>query len=179
MNEKISKDKIIDTFNSNDFNNKEEAKSETNLTMEINNMIQETSKILGKEINRSKYKIIDRGIPHEPKSLPKNTMGVYIFLYKGKFLKIGKAGPNSNARFLSQHYNQNSAKSTLAKSILSDKRMENLGINELNVGTWIKNNCRRIDIILDKDLGIFALELVEATLHYKYEPVYEGYENQR
>jgi hypothetical protein len=135
--------------------------------------------ILGKEINRSKYKIIDRGIPHEPKSLPKNTMGVYIFLYKGKFLKIGKAGPNSNARFLSQHYNPNSAKSTLAKSILSDKRMENLGINELNVGTWIKNNCRRIDIILDKDLGIFALELVEAILHYKYEPVYEGYENQR
>ena len=41
MNEKISKDKIIDTFNSNDFNNKEEAKSETNLTIEINNMIQE------------------------------------------------------------------------------------------------------------------------------------------
>lgn len=43
----------------------------------------------------------------------------------------------------------------------------------------LKENCRRIDIILDKNLGIFALELVEAALHYKYEPRYEGFSNQR
>ncbi|MEI3337934.1 MAG: hypothetical protein V8R02_10885 [Clostridium sp.] len=38
-----------------------------------------------------------------------------------------------------------------------------------------KNNCCRINIILDKDLGIFILDI----LCYKYEPVYKGYKNQR
>lgn len=106
-------------------------------------------------------------------------MGVYTFWYKEKFLKIGKAGPNSNARFLSQHYNPRSAQSTLAASILLDKGMQNEGITEGNVGDWIKNNCRRVDILLDADLGIFALELIEAALHYKYEPLYEGFATQR
>ncbi|GEM_PF-5297747 len=46
-------------------------------------------------------------------------------------------------------------------------------------GNWIKKNCRRIDILLDADLGIFTLELIEATLHYKYEPKYEGFLAQR
>lgn len=32
---------------------------------------------------------------------------------------------------------------------------------------------------MDADLGIFSLELVEAALHYKYEPVYEGFSTQR
>lgn len=94
-------------------------------------------------------------------------------------MKIGKAGPNSNARFLSQHYNPNSAMSNLAKSILSDVNMQNLGITEQNVGDWIKQNCRRIDVVIDRKVGIFALELVEAILHYKYSPIYEGYINQR
>ncbi len=106
-------------------------------------------------------------------------MGVYTFWYEGKFLKIGKVGPSSNARFLSHHYNPRSVRSTLAASILSDGNMQNKGINEINVGDWIKNNCRRIDILLDTDLGIFGLELIEAALHYKYEPIYEGFVTQR
>ena len=67
----------------------------------------------------------------------------------------------------------------MAASILQDTRMQGKGIDEGNVGQWIKNNCRRIDILLDSDLGIFSLELIEAALHYKYEPVYEGFSNQR
>lgn len=106
-------------------------------------------------------------------------MGVYTFWYEGDFLKIGKAGPSSNARFLSQHYNPRSAQSTLAASVLSDMRMQDKGIHENNVGDWIKNNCRRIDILLDSSLGIFTLELIEAALHYKYEPIYEGFAAQR
>lgn len=134
--------------------------------------------MLGKPIE-SGYRIIDRGLPHTPKSLEKGTMGVYTFLYNDEFLKIGKAGPSSNARFTSQHYLPRSSQSNLSKSVLLDDNMRALGINEDNVGDWIKQNCRRIDIILDKNLGIFALELVEAALHYKYEPRYEGFSNQR
>lgn len=70
------------------------------------------------------------------------------------------------------------AQGTLAASILADKNMADKGITKDNVGGWIKNNCRRIDILLDVSLGIFALELVEAALHYKYEPKYEGFVTQ-
>ena len=146
---------------------------------EFDRTILDVSTILGRPIEKHKYRIIDRGVPHQPKVLPVQTMGVYTFWYEGEFLKIGKAGPKSNARFFSQHYNPRSARSTLAASILQDARMQGKGIDEGNVGQWIKNNCRRIDILLDSDLGIFSLELIEAALHYKYEPVYEGFSNQR
>ena len=106
-------------------------------------------------------------------------MAVYTFNYKGNFLKIGKAGPKSKARFVSQHYNSKSAASTLAASILSDIDMKYQGITAENVGDWIKCNCRRIDILIPADMGIFTLELIEAALHYKYEPKYEGFDSQR
>lgn len=146
---------------------------------EFDEIIQAVSLSLGKPIDKELYKIVDRGLPHQPKGLPTGAMGVYTFFYNGHFLKIGKAGPNSNARFLSQHYSPNSAMSNLAKSILSDKKMQNLGISEQNVGFWIKHNCSRIDIIIDVKAGIFALELIEAILHYKYCPLYEGFITQR
>ena len=146
---------------------------------EFDRIILEVSSVLGKPIEKHKYRIIDRGVPHQPKTLPLQMMGIYTFCYNGEFLKIGKAGPNSNARFLSQHYNPRSARSTLAASILQDDRMQGIGINESIVGQWIRNNCRRVDILLDSDLGIFSLELIEASLHYKYEPAYEGFIAQR
>lgn len=146
---------------------------------EFNKVILEVSSVLGKPIDKDKYEIMDRGRPHQPKNLPANKMAVYTFWYKNRFLKIGKAGPNSNARFSSQHYNPKSARSTLAASVLKDENMQDIGINENNVGDWIKSNCHRIDILMDSDLGIFTLELIEAALHYKYEPVYEGFAGQR
>lgn len=146
---------------------------------EFNKIIEEVSGILGKPIDKEKYKVVDRGVPHNPQILPNGMMGVYTFWYNGSFLKIGKAGPKSNARFLSQHYNPKSAQSTLAASILADENMKNKGITENNVGEWIKHNCRRIDVLLDVRLGIFALELIESALHYKYEPTYEGFITQR
>ena len=146
---------------------------------DFDKIIRDVSGVLGQSIDKTKYEIIDRGMPHQPRSLPTRMMGIYTFWYEGKFLKIGKAGSRSNARFLSQHYNPRSAQSTFAASILSDKRMQDKGITENNVGDWIKNNCRRVDILLDWDLGIFTLGLIEAALQYKYEPIYEGFATQR
>jgi hypothetical protein len=148
-------------------------------TQEFREIIINVSRLLGREVDMNKVEIIDRGMPHKPHSLKPGTMGVYAFNYKGRFLKIGKAGPNSNNRFLYQHYKPGAAMSTLAGSILPDPEMEGLGITESNIGEWIKSNCRRIDILLNVDLGIFTLELVEAALHYKYEPKYEGFASQR
>ena len=70
---------------------------------EFNKVILEVSNVLGKPIDKDKYEIIDRGSPHQAKSLSNKKMAVYTFWYESRFLKIGKAGPNSNARFLSQH----------------------------------------------------------------------------
>lgn len=142
-------------------------------------LIQSVFQALEKQIDRSTVRVIDRGRPHIPKDLPPKTMAVYTFLYRGKFLKIGKAGPSSSARFLSQHYSPSSSQSNLAASILKDPDMFHLNLNENTVGPWIKENCRRIDILLDQQLGIFALEVVEAILHYKYQPKYEGIPSQR
>ena len=135
---------------------------------------------IGHPIDFDKITIIDRGHPHiSPCSLPNGKMAVYMFVYEGEFLKIGKVGPNSNARYTNQHYNPKSAGSNLAKSILLDSEMMNKGIDNENVGEWIKCNCRRIDIELDVELGVFTLELIEALLHYKYTPKYEGFSSQR
>ena len=148
--------------------------------IQLSECIENASIAIGRPIDINKINVIDRGQPHlPPRRLPKGKMAVYTFVYEGEILKIGKAGPNSNARYTSQHYNPKSAMSNLAKSILSDKEMLEKGINEENVGEWIKQNCRRIDIEIDVDLGIFTLEFIEAVLHYKYTPKYEGFSSQR
>lgn len=149
------------------------------LISEMNKLIQNVSQVLGDPIDSTKYEIVDRGTPHQAKSLPVGMMGIYTFWYNGAFLKIGKAGFKSSARFLSQHYNPKSAQSTLAASILKDDDLLKLELNEENVGEWIKRNCRRIDILINVELGIFTLDLIEAVLHHKYEPKYEGFATQR
>jgi hypothetical protein len=98
---------------------------------------------------------------------------VYSFIYKDRFLKIGKAGPNSKARFTNQHYNF-SVKSTLSKSLLKDIEMKKvLPLNKNDIGKWVKVNTRRVDFLLDENLGPFILTFVEAYLQLKYEPKYE------
>ena len=150
----------------------------TDYTTEFNQLIQNVSSALGKKIDPTKYEIIDRGVPHRPPTLPPGKMGIYTFLYKGRFLKIGKAGASSGPRFSSHHYNPNSSQSTLAASLLDDAKMVNK-VNKANVKDWIMNNCQRIDVIIDEKLGVFALALIEAALHYCYEPKYEGFPSQR
>lgn len=146
---------------------------------EIDTLIQEVSSAIGKPILKDKYEIADRGVPHIPPTrLPDGKMAVYMFLLGDEFIKIGKANHRSNARFCSQHYGLK-APSTLAKSLLSDSEMSKLIIDVSNIKDWIKTNCRRIDVIIDADLGVFALDLIEGIMHYKYEPKYEGFVSQR
>jgi len=136
-------------------------------------------RLTGLKISDDQIEILDRGCPHKQPTLPTGKMGIYIFNYNGRFLKIGKAGTKSNARFSSQPYNPNSSQSNLAKSILNDDEMEQLELDEKNIKNWILGNTRRIDILLDGKLSIFVLTLVEAFLHCKYQPEYEGFKSQR
>ncbi len=119
--------------------------------------------------------------PHRPpKRLPAGKMAVYTFQYRDRVLKVGKAGPKSNARYTSQHYNPNSAQSTLAASLL--KESTNLGIVKLDeqmVGKWIKQNTSRINFCLDALFGKFVLTLLEAYLQCRLRPAFEGFASQR
>lgn len=141
---------------------------------EITRIIKSAPEAIGTTIPPESIKINLRRKPHQPENLPNGKMAVYIFIYNNSFLKIGKVGPNSNARFQSQHYNPNSAQSNLAKSLMKDKEMKTI-IENTPIDQWIKNNCDRIDIIIDKNsVPEFSLELIEAILHYRFKPKYEG-----
>lgn len=146
---------------------------------EIYAVIESITNALGKPLDRGSYEVKDRGVPHIPERLRINKRAVYMFCYNGIFLKIGKVNPLSKNRYYEHHYRYNGANSTLAKSIIDDENVKIDNVNEKNIGEWIKSNCQRIDIIIDDQIDIFTLNLIEAALHFKYKPIYEGYKSQR
>ncbi len=107
-------------------------------------------------------------------------MAVYVFVWRGKCLKVGKVGPNSQARFTSQHYLPSSSNSNLAKSILGARESLGLeGVAESTVGTWIKANVDRFNFLLDTGCGVPVLILLESFLQCRLRPKFEGFESQR
>jgi hypothetical protein len=119
--------------------------------------------------------------PHKPPSfLPSGKMAVYVFVWNGRCLKVGKVGPKSQARFTSQHYNPASSNSNLAKSLVVGHEKFGLsGITELNVGAWIKANVDRANFLLSEECGIPLLTLLESFLQCRFNPVFEGFDSQR
>ena len=122
------------------------------------------------------FELEDMGVPHSPPTtLPKDKMAVYIFLHGEKCLKVGKVGTNSKARYTHHHYGVGRAPSTLAKSIV--KNPERIGMEKMEkekVGAWLKNQTRRINILLDRKHDINILNFVEAFYILRLKPVYEG-----
>lgn len=114
--------------------------------------------------------------PHRPPTrLPVGSMAVYGFWSDGVWLKIGKAGPNSIARYTSQHYNAGSARSTLAGSLAKDPHMLTVpGFDPNAVGAWIKTATHRVNILLPADRQSALLSLLEAFLHLRLKPRFEG-----
>jgi hypothetical protein len=123
--------------------------------------------------------------PHRrPRSLPKGSQAVYAFLLGGSCLKVGKAGPKTQARFTSQHYG-GGASSTLAKSILrersrvaallaSDLRAELDGLNLDSIGDWIEANTSRVHIFIPATADGIVLSLVEGFAQCRFRPLFEG-----
>jgi hypothetical protein len=103
--------------------------------------------------------------PHRPHSLPTEKCAVYVFSLSeswgsecpagpDRVIKVGKAGLLSNARFQSQHYNPNSAGSTVAGSLIRSKILwPYLGVaTDLvpeNVGEWIRQTLDRDNFYID------------------------------
>ena len=114
--------------------------------------------------------------PHrQPTHLPAGYMAVYRFRGDGGWLKIGKAGPNSKARFTSQHYNAGNAPSTLAASLAKDSRMRTVADFDPDApGAWIKRFTHRVNILVPSGRSPEFLSLLEAFLHLRLRPRYEG-----
>jgi hypothetical protein len=110
--------------------------------------------------------VVDRKHTHKFKS---GKWHIYSFWLceNNKALKIGVAGPNSAARFDSQHYNENSSNSNLAKSLLKEKMC-----SDEDAKSWIRSNTYRINIVFDNFSKPLAHAL-EAHLHVLFEPYFE------
>ncbi len=113
--------------------------------------------------------------PHRPpSSLPEGKMAIYGFWAAGSWLKIGMAGPRSQARYTSQHYNPASAPSTLAASLARDPLIVGTsGFNVAAPGDWIKSSTHRVNILVPSGYGLPLLALLEAFLHVRLKPRYE------
>src|ERR1700722_20682109 len=112
--------------------------------------------------------------PHKAKTLPLGKMAVYSFFLNERALKVGKVGPNSGPRFTYQHYT-GSAVSTLSGAILSNQRKVGAaGLDTKTAGEWIKANTDRIDLLIPASFGTPMLSLLEAFLHVRWKPMFEG-----
>lgn len=99
-------------------------------------------------------------------------------------LKVGKAGPKSHARSATHHYGA-SAPSTLAQSILADRRLLLQRVPRLDphdvaaltidtVGQWLRDQTLRLHILLPAEAPDCALAFAEAFTQCRLRPVYEG-----
>lgn len=126
--------------------------------------------------------------PHRPHALPSGKCAVYVFTLCSAYgdscpvgahraLKVGKAGPNSNARFQSQHYNPRSAQSNLAASLIDARVLwPFLGLRSLkeeDVKSWIMTNADRDNLYLDEADRDLLAEL-ERYVKGILGPVFEG-----
>ncbi|MDQ3668187.1 MAG: hypothetical protein M3410_16765 [Acidobacteriota bacterium] len=140
----------------------------------------EAAALAGIAIPRPDIEVYILPAPHRPpSSLPIGKFGVYAFMFGDRCLKVGKAGPNSTARFCSQHYGTN-APSTLAKSLLKlQSSVGATGLDITNVKAWICENTARINFLIPSRHGVFALSLLEAFVQCRLRPEYEGFASQR
>ena len=169
---------------------------ETDMVKEFNKLVDQLlTFIMGEYSEHIEFKVFDRGCPSKvtkpTEKKVRQELGitdkngalfhsaVYVFYYptEGKYLKIGEVGGNSFARFFNQHYNPNSARSTLAKSIIESgefRTKENETVCSTNVNNWMKESLQRIDIIFTKSNNRFVSKLVESYLHFILQPRFEG-----
>jgi len=132
---------------------------------------------------KCKIDVMSPGAEHKPSKLINATKGVYIFFFNDICLKVGKSGPNSQARWKYQHYNQSGAQSNLANSLLSVEDLSkklNVNINEIeslnsnDIKQWIINNLFRVEVIIENVEEDFSVNLLEAFLLFKLKPIFEG-----
>ena len=123
--------------------------------------------------------------PHCAGDLPAGRGAVYVFSLSGstvaaagphRALKVGRAGPNSNARFRYQHYEGGSAGSTLAGAIGNNALLHDfLGFDSSapDIGQWIRERTDRDHFFVDRSRHTL-LPLLELYLKARLGPMFEG-----
>lgn len=154
--------------------------------VEVRKALIQVSRMAGLPLQASDVQISWSPAPHKrPSSWPEGSQGVYCFFLGKQCLKAGKAGPKSASRFTDQHYRLQ-APSTLAKSILAGKdRVVKLLKQELQeelhttkeeqIGAWIEKHTSRLNVLIPAQAGPHVLSLVEAFLHCRLQPIFEGH----
>lgn len=125
---------------------------------------------------------------HRPPRLPLGMCAVYVFSLSAaagdrcpagphRVLKVGKVGPNSNARFQSQHYNPASAGSTLAATLLNARLLWTYlgfpGGTSILAGGWLMEHTDRDHFFLEASDLVFLGEF-ERYVRGRHSPVFEG-----
>lgn len=113
---------------------------------------------------------------HIPTPLPKKMAAVYIFKWNDFYLKVGKVNSNSSARYQSQHYNENSSSSNLAKSLLSDEYFHSI-VDCDNINFWLRRNTTRFNVLIPESYGKKFIHFVEAFFILKCDPKFENSRN--
>jgi hypothetical protein len=130
----------------------------------------------------------DLGVPHRPIALPLGRQGVYTFQFQSVWLKAGKAGPKSGARWLSQHYKATRSMSNLSWSLLvfahrssveipclpPTLREQLRGVHPDEMGDWIKRHTRRANLLVSESLDGATLTRLEDIAHEVLQPTFEG-----
>lgn len=139
------------------------------------------ARLAGVSLTPSDLRLEELPAPHAPPArLPAGHMAVYVFSFGADVLKVGKVGPKSQARYTSQHYNPGSAQSTLAASMIADAEWLGLGEAErAGIGSWIRSNVDRVNVLIPASHGIPVLTLLESFLQCRLRPRYEGFRSQR
>ena len=111
--------------------------------------------------------------PHEqPQALLGGQRAVYLFFRGDEWLRIGQT--SQGPRFTSQHYGVNRTGSTLAKDVWENRSEIGFSGNKGDVGDWIKRNCGRANVLFPADWPESFARLLEAYLHYRLTPRFEG-----
>lgn len=126
--------------------------------------------------------------PHQPHKLRTGKCAVYVFSLPDTSnpappagrncpLKVGMAGPKSNARFQSHHYDPRRANSTLAGSILQAPwQWQQIGaplLSETTIGAWLIQRTDRDNFYLAAQHTDLLREL-ETFLKRRLRPMFEG-----
>jgi hypothetical protein len=128
------------------------------------------------------------GVPHRPTTLPRGLQGVYAFRLESVWLKVGRVGPKSNSRWVSQHYKATRSMSNLAWSLLQYAHLSSFEHPELpqnlrdclkalrvdDISDWIKQHTERVNFLINGELGLLPLTRLEQIAQLVLKPVFEG-----
>lgn len=149
---------------------------------------QEWANEAGIDDSLSRVQVEDLGVPHRPTALPAGRQGVYTFQLQSVWLKAGKAGPKSGARWQSQHYKATRSMSNLSWSLLEYAHRSTVDIPGLpttlrdqlrvvdpdQMGDWIKRHTRRVNLLVSASLDGVVLTQLEYIAHVQLRPAFEG-----